>query len=434
MMNKRKQIMSAVRLFHWRVGGILVLFLLVLLTPACQENEPNSSGDELNLRAPVGLSVAFLSATTAEVEWIDPNDYSTINRRDVRYEVQMSTDSLRFQRVGTTASDSTRTIITHGFADDSTYHFRVRILAPEVSSPFSIVRSLSPLPHARIDLSVTAVSETTVTLEWSVAGSPVVRTIIEQKVGTGGTFTPVGSVDGPDLSTNVRGPYHVDTAYYFRVQTISDLDVRSHSDTAVAVLFFNAPSNLQASFLADTAVGLSWILDNPHAGRVVLEGRYRVGASFQLALSDTVSAGQPSCILPGRFLASQQYYFRAYALSSYNRSTYSGTIGAGFFFHAPAELRVRALSSSSIEFAWDDMTSFETSFELMQSVNDSASTTVGTFPADAVGGELSIQSDWDFTYRYRIRARSTYNLSTPSNGVLVLFDQSLGVWTWYSVP
>lgn len=433
-LNERKMAFPADRFFHWQAGGILVLFLFVFLIPSCQEKAPSSSGGELNLRAPVALTIAFLNETTVLAEWIDPNDYSTINRGDVRYEIQMSTDSLVFRRISVTPSDSTRTIITYGFSEDSTYYFRIRILAPEAVSPFSLVRYLTPIPHARIDLAVTAVSETTVTLQWSVVGSSVVRTIIERKAGTGGTFTPVESVDGSPLSFEVRGPYHVDTAYYFRVQTVSDLQVHSYSDTAVAVLFFYPPYELHASFIADTAVSLTWKLDNPHAQRVVVECRYWIGGSYVLSVLDTVSAGQTSTILPGRFIVDREYFFQTYALSTYNRSSYSRATGLVFHMYAPTDFHVTALSPSAIEFAWMDATPFETSFELLQSINDSAFAAVGSYPENASSGVLPVQGDWDLFYKYRIRARSTYNVSPASNGVLVFFDQSMGLWTWASIP
>ena len=133
--------------------------------------------------------------------------------------------------------------------------------------------------------------------------------------------------------------------------------------------------------------------DNPHAHTIVVECRYWIGSSYQLAVLGTVSAGQSSCIFPGEFVANKGYYFRAYALSSYNRSSLSGQTIASCFFQAPTGLHVTGLSSSSVEFEWNDETSFETFFDLLQSINDSAYTPVGTYPANSTRGVLSIQGD-----------------------------------------
>jgi hypothetical protein len=420
-----------VRRFLWGVGGMVVFLLLIFSIPSCVENATESPTSEL--RAPVGLTVVFLNATTVEVGWIDPNDYSTINRRDVRYEVQISTDSLLFRRISTTASDSTRTIITYGFAEDSTYYFRVRILAPDVASAFSLVRSLTPIPRARIHLTVTAVCETTVTLNWSTTDSSTVKTIVERRAGTEGTFKGVDSVDALALSLVVGGPYHNDTTYFFRVQTISDLQVHSYSDTAVAVLGFGEPYSLQVHFLADTAASLTWKLDNPYAHTIEVE-YLRMTGGYAWVVLGSVGASQSTCVFPQRFIAGWTYPFRARAFSNYNRSSYSGQSSASLYFESPSQLRVTALAPDSIGFAWVDRTGFESSFELLESISGGTFTSAGTYPPNTTTAALSFARDTIQTYQYRVRARSTWNMSAVSNAVLVRYDSVLGAWTWDSTP
>ena len=415
-------------LYLGRLPGFLTFSLLVSLVQSCQENAPDSP--ELNLRAPVGLTVAFLNEITVAVEWIDPNDYSTMNRRDVRYEVQLSADGLLFERVSVTSSDSTRTVIIRGFAEDSTYHFRVRILANDAASPFSLVRSLAPPPRARISLTVTAVSETTVTLNWSGGSGSAVKTIIERKMGEGGTFIRVDSVDAGVVSSVVRGPYYAHTTYYFRLQTISDLQVRSYSDTATAVLSFPEPYSFQVSLFADTAVSLTWGHNNPYAHTIVVEYFRSQGGLVAWALLASVDANESGCVLPGHFVVGWNYRFRAYLLSNYNQSSFSSSQPTRVInLWAPSQLRVTDLSPSSIEFAWNDVNTFETAFELRQD-SGGGYVSVGTYPANATSAVLTFERDTTVSYDYRLNARSTYNASPLSNAVRVRFDQGSGAWLW----
>ncbi len=264
------------------------------------------------------------------------------------------------------------------------------------------------------NLQVTTATDTSVTLQWSDNSRVETGYEIEQSENNG-PYTRVKQVPPNTATTTIADTFYVGTTYRFRARAVQDSTVSGYSNEALVTLQL-APTILSATFMADTAVTLTW-QDNS-----TFETGFEIelgigGTNFRLVT--TLGANTTTATVVDTFLAGISYSFRIRAKSRYNISNYS-TIQRSFTFLSPSNLTMLPVSRTEVRLNWLDNSSFELRFVLERAENTGQFVTLATLPVDTVTYS-NTSLDTSRTFSYRVRAESRYNSSSFSNTISIRY-------------
>jgi len=175
-----------------------------------------------------------------------------------------------------------------------------------------------PLATPPADLQATALSESSVRLDWTDASDDEFGFRIEKKV-PGGEYVFVANVPAGTQTYTVDDLFS-GQPYVFTVAAYQEGGFSYSNEASVVTLGVRAPSALDATAAADTRVDLTWV-DNSsdEIGFKIERKAGNVGFFREIA---TVPAGTTSYI-DTSVNPAQDYYYRVRAVSSTGQSTYS---------------------------------------------------------------------------------------------------------------
>jgi hypothetical protein len=271
----------------------------------------------LSFAAPTELAAASITETAVGLQWKNANPYAD------RVIIEMSVgDQNRFAAIDSVPPAVVSKVINRSFHKDSTYYFRVgnktNLNRSAYSNTLSIAISFPP-PAA---LSVSAISETAVTLQWQNTNSQGKTIVIEQS-NDGGTFIAIDSIAYPATSKSVTGLFHTDSLYYFRVAYKADVNRSLYSNTAVGLLVLPAPSEFAATSMDDHSIQVRWHDNSLWEQRFVVEL-----SNDNLSYTPLVEVPQNAVTASAayEFSTTQTYYLRVRASTNVNTSRASNTI------------------------------------------------------------------------------------------------------------
>lgn len=360
--------------------------------------------------SPSDITAEATGNTTVDVSWVDNSSTET------EFRVERRANAGNFLAVGSVETNSTAFSDT-GLEPGKQYEYRVRACNAAGCSSFSGVASVittqSAGPSAPSGLSAVAVSVGQIDLAWTDNATNESEFRVERAIGQG-SFTVIASL-GTNATSYADTDVSADTDYSYRIRACNSADCSGPSAVAGAVTPPISPSDLTASAVSNTRIEVTWS-DNSRTEASFRVERRTGSANFaEVAVTGPDVTGHTSSDLQ----PSTEYDFRVRACNPGGCSPYSAVASA-----TTAETDPPAAPSSlmatldgtaaSVELAWTDNSTDETSFRIQRSVDG------GTFVERAtVGANTTVFTDTEITddnvYTYRVEACSAVGCSGFSN-------------------
>jgi lysophospholipase L1-like esterase/negative regulator of genetic competence, sporulation and motility len=183
---------------------------------------------KLRFPAPSNFTFTFTSDVIAKLAWTNTNSLATT------VIIEKSNDGINYAFVDSTVAIATTKDITSIYKSDTTYYFRIKYRSNVNQSAYTSPVSQKLSFSEPMNLQVTAITETAVTLRWQNSNSMATRIVIEQSANSRSRFVVL---DSAGIVTNITsrtigGNYSKDTTYYFRLQAKSNINKSIYSNVA----------------------------------------------------------------------------------------------------------------------------------------------------------------------------------------------------------
>jgi titin len=364
--------------------------------------------------APSNLSATTISNTQINLSW---NDNSS-NEDGFKIERKLGAAATYTEIV--TVGANTTSYASLGLAPNSSYSYRVRAINAGGTSAYSNVASATTFPNAPTapsNLTATTVSNSQIDLAWQDNANNEIGFIIERKLGAGGAYAPVDTVDANVTffsSTGLTGS----TQYFYRVRAYNTGGSSAYSNEANATTQVDppgAPTNLTATAMSSARIALAWT-DNA-GNELGYKIELKIGAAGAYAEIDEVGPNVTSYESTG-LDADTQYFYRVRAYSADGFSAYSNEANATTLPDPPTTpngLTAKATSNTQIDLAWNDNSSNESGFKIERKLNSALTfTQIAT-----VGPNVTTFSSTGLSpltgYSFRVRAFNASGNSSYSN-------------------
>jgi len=291
------------------------------------------------LPKPNSVQINEFNDTTVTLAW------SMVNGA-VSYNVYRSTSEN-----GVYTKANTNAISTTSFTDTSalqvtTYYYKVCAVSNGVEGTLSNPVSVTTLKAAPANVQASTVTDSSIKLTWNVtngaSGYNIYRSVNSnsgyEKINTG--LITSNEFTDTNVSQN--------TAYYYKVSAIVD-NVETAQSAGIAVITrLIAVTNVQVSSTTLTSINLTWNsvngANNYNIYRSASEsGTYNKINSTQITISSYSDMGLPSNTV---------YYYKICAIAGNTEGMLSDAVLASTLTPAPDNLRVSAITDSSISLAW----------------------------------------------------------------------------------
>ena len=386
--------------------------MIVLAGLSCKEyrfENPVDPGQ--TIVPPADLQFVAVSETLLVVRWSNNNLSTNYPNASLSIDLESSSNGTSYSPLAPSAFDQTSASVKGPFQTDKQYYVRARFKTSSVTSQYSNAAQFVIQFPAPTNLAAVQSSDTLVTLSWRDNSSFETGFLIEWGTDSLSLKVVDSTLAGATTKT-VRGTYASGLTYYFRVRAKSLYSYSSYSNTSACSLTLNAPSNLTASAVADTAMTLGW-KDNSTFETGFLIERSTDGTNYTVV--DSVGANVVTKSVTGKYLVGTTYYFRVRAKSAANYSAYSSAASTTLTFPAPSNLTITSVGETSVGLQWADNTTFETGFLIERSTDGINFALVDSVGANVTTRLLAGAYTGSTTYSFRVRAKSAHNLSGYSN-------------------
>ena len=360
--------------------------------------------------APSGLSASATSSSAIQLAWTDNS------RNEVSFRIERRKEIGGFTEIAT-VSANTVSYIDSGLEADTIYTYRIRAQNAVGTSGYSNTAAATTndtKPSAPSSLSATASSSSSIQLVWADNSSNETSFRIERKTGAG-SFIEIVAVNANTISYTDSG-LEINTTYNYRVRAQNSAGSSVYSNTTTVKTHDtkpNPPSGLLVKALSATSIELTWVDKSTNETTFHIERREGNGAFSEIA---SVNANATTYTDTG-LKANTPYSYRIRARNVVGDSAYSTTTSAktnDMRPNPPSGLSAKALSASSIELTWADMSTNETSFHVERRLGNGS-----FFEIAALSANTTTYADngleVDAIYSYRVRAENSVGRSEYSN-------------------
>jgi len=372
--------------------------------------------------APASLAGTVITPTRVDLTWgnVANEDGYVVQRQTVGATVGFVDIS------GNLAADTVAYSDTAAPANAS-LQYRVRAFNPNGISAYSNVLSIStapPLPAAPGNLQATAISPTSVQLNWTDNATSETAYDVERGVGAApSSWTVLTTALAPDSVDYLDTTASVSTTYTYRVRARNTGGTSAYAQSNATTTLPpapTAPSGVTASQPSGSSptTRITW---TNGTGQTSLEVQRRVGAGSYAAVSGPLSAATVT-FDDTSAVAGTTYDYRVRAINS-GGDAFSGSVtftptvvGAPA---APTNVVANAVSPTSVGLTWTDNATNETAYDVERGVGSSPSS--WTVLTTALAANSVAYTDngatAGTTYTYRVRSRngagtSAYGTST----------------------
>ena len=359
--------------------------------------------------APSGLLATAQSSSTILLNWTD----NAINESG--FEVYQSLNGVNYSSMGQMGADVTSAQVT-GLQPATTYSYVVRAFNGAGYSADSAVASaitlaLPPPPTAPGNLTVTPISTSELTLNWTDLSDTEDGFRIERSTD-GVSFSEVNVVTANAAVFSDSGLAAL-TTYFYRVRAFNVGGLSDYSNIASATTQPPPPPAPPTGLLAtagDRVITLTW--------------DERPGAISYYVHRAEVSGGPYNTVAYGIYTPTwtdtgvtprTDYFYVVRAVGDGGPSLYSAEAGAAAYAlpAAPTDATVTFADFTALELSWVDNATDETGYILERSVDHLNFSMVVSLPADTTYHRDEGLAE-NTTYFYRIRAFNNDGPSAPA--------------------
>ena len=446
------------------LGTLTLMAVLALSTsPAHAQNSVPA--------APTGLTTSAVTHNSVTLIWDDPGDstiesYQILRRSRDRYNYGDNLGDLEFAVIEDDTESSATTYTDNSVDFRSRYIYRVKARNSNGLSPqsnFVDVETLpDPRPAAPTGLTVSSVTDSSVTLTWDDPGDSTIESYrilrrsrdgaeYEDNLGDT-TFVSIENDTGSSATTYTDNSVDSRTRYVYRVKAKNTAGLSPESNFANAETLASlptAPTGLTASAVTHNSVTLSW--DDPGDGTIesyqVLR-RFRDGAQYGDNLGDAEflvieDDTESSAITYTDYSAdrSTRYVYRVKARNSIGLGPQSDFANAETGrLSSPGTTTGEMLSSVthySVTLTWDaPRDSVVESYQIIRrsrdgsQYGDNAGDTVFVVIEDNTGSSATTYTDYSVKpktrYVYGVKTRNAAGLSAGSGGLVEAETSEVG--------
>lgn len=348
--------------------------------------------------APEDLVATALSASSVRLTWTD------VSTTEQGFRIERSVDSgATWVQAAVLLPNTTAWTVTT-LASGTTYSFRVRGYDGMVNGPVSNVAVATTFgaPGAPANLTATALSATSIRLDWTDTSTGEQGFRIERSPDAGATWAQVAQL-GPNAVTWTNTGLTPATAYWYRVRAFDGAINGAYSNVASATTVEPpaAPANLVAIPLTTTSIRLAWTDQSTTEQGFRIERSSDGGTWTQVgvALANATSYTAIS-LSPGT-----QYWFRVRAYEGTLNGEYSAEAMASTFAppSAPVNVTVTPLNTTTVRVTWANTSPIQTLLKLERSLDGVTWAQIGILGATATSyTNYSLLPGTQ--YQFRIRA------------------------------
>jgi hypothetical protein len=297
--------------------------------------------------APSNLTATVVTASRIDLAF---RDNST---NEEGFEIFRSTDGGPF--VSIQQLDS----ITHSYSDtgltgNTQYTYRVRATNSVGNSLFSNDASGLTFPTKPAGLHSTALSQTSIRLDWTDASAHPTAFKVERSLDGGGTFQQIGTTPvGVTTFTDSSG-LAANQSLFYRVRAFNATGNSVYSDIASARTLPNppnAPTDLVIVKIVDAAISLAWTDRSNNEDGFKIERKIAAGSFIQIkTVGQNVGNFTDPDLTPG-----ETYAYRVRAFNAGGTSAPSNEVSTTLpFLPAPPTLQATGISTSAIRLDFSD--------------------------------------------------------------------------------
>jgi len=388
-------------------------------------NEANAKTLPTTPTAPSGLTATPLSQTQIRLNWTDASNNET------GFKIERSLDGTTWNPAGTVAQNTT-SYTDGGLTANTLYSYRVKATnAGGDSAPSNTAQArTNPVaPGNPTNLTATALSQTSVSLNWTIGTGTETGFKLERKL-EGGTYAQIGTAPAGATSATDNG-VSAGATYVYRIRATNAGGDSPYSNEATVTALPNlpgAPTQLTVTALSQTSLKLDWNDNSSDETGFEIERTVNgVGAaavSTNFSVDPNVTTFTDTGLSPN-----SSYSYRVRAINIAGPSAWSSSVTGTTLPNtptAPSNLTVTVRSLSALALKWTDNSSTETGFKIERRLGASK-----TAPFDKVAEVGSNVTEWvdtsvteGETYTYRVRAINSGGESAASNEVGVLLSAS----------
>ncbi len=298
----------------------------------------------------------------------------------------------------------------------------VRIYSSALSP--SQVLALATLPTAPAGLAATAVSSVSVNLNWTDASANETGFQIERSLTSGSGYALIGAT-ASNAVTYVDNGLTPQTTYYYRIRAINADGNSVYTTTVNSTTLAPgpiAPSGFAANALSSSSVNLTWTDASTDETGFQIERSLTSGTNFSLITTTAANAVNYS---DTGLTPSTRYYYRIRSANSNGNSPYIAEVNVttpAATPIAPTGLSATAVSTSTINLSWTDLSNNETGFQVERSTTSGSGFVLVTTTAANSTSYSNTGLAAGTTYYFRIRSAnvegsSTYTLEVSATTV-----------------
>ncbi|PID91728.1 MAG: hypothetical protein CSA96_06525 [Bacteroidetes bacterium] len=313
--------------------------------------------------APDMLASAAVTSSSIELNW---NDNSS-DENGFEIEQSLTGNDGDFSPVHTTEPDLTSYTLT-SLSAATTYYFRVRAVNNVGPSAYTEVLEVTTdpeIPAAPGDLVFSAVTSSSITLNWTDNSDNEDSFEIFMSTGSSGGFSSQGSV-GTDVTTFTVTGLSEETTYYFRIVALNaagSSSVLEGNETTLPSAPA-APTDLAFSGVSSASVSMSWTDNADNEDWFTIHRALSEEGDYNQV--GTTPADEVSYLDTNEITPLTDYFYRVYAV---NTGGSSGPASGNVTTLAappigPSNLRFGEVTNNSIELIWDDHSTDETGFRI----------------------------------------------------------------------
>ena len=241
------------------------------------------------------------------------------------------------------------------------YDFRVKVRGQGGDSAWSVISSTTqvPIPLTPSGLVSTAVTSTSVTIDWNDVAHATSYNYQYRLTGQGwpsnGTSVDASVVIVTGLVAN--------TSFDFRVQAVNASGSNAYTSGLTKLTLLTTPTALQATGRTSTSVTLDW---DDVQGALTYQYQYRQGASGNWSASASASSSSATV---SSLTTGTVHQFRVRAVNSNVNSEWTQALSDATILDTPTGLRVSGQTATTVTIDWSDV-SGATSYQYRYRVKD----------------------------------------------------------------